>query len=72
MMAVKRGVAVRCIAIFLGLTTLAEPTRCLRTSPVAVRATIVGLVIGPDRQCRNALGELCQCALARFAVGQGR
>lgn len=44
MLAADRGLAVLCIALFLGLTTLAERYGAMRASSVATGAVIVGLV----------------------------
>src|SRR3546814_2733630 len=44
MMAVDRGLAVLCVAVFLGLTALAGRFRFPRVSMVATSAIVVGLV----------------------------
>ena len=61
-MAVDRGLAVLCVAVFLGLTALAGRFRFPRVSTVATSAIVVWTGDGPDRLCRDALGELRRCS----------
>ncbi|MEG8029998.1 hypothetical protein [Sphingomonas aerolata] len=71
MMAVDRGLAVLCIAVFLGLTTLAGRFRFPRVSTVATSAIVTGLVAARIGYVAAHWASYIEAPLSIFAVWQG-
>ena len=71
MMAVERGLAVLCIVVFLGLTTLAGRFRFPRVSTVATSAIVAGLVAARIGYVAAHWASYVEAPLSIFAVWQG-
>ncbi len=71
MLAVNRGLAMLCVAVFLGLTTLAGRLRCPRVSTVATSAIGVGLVAARIGYVAAHWSSYVDAPLSMFAVWQG-
>ncbi|WP_225883585.1 prolipoprotein diacylglyceryl transferase [Sphingomonas aliaeris] len=71
MMAVDRGLAVLCIVVFLGLTTLAGRFRFPRVSTVATSAIVAGLVAARISYVAAHWASYVEAPLSIFAVWQG-
>ena len=71
MMAVDRGLAVLCIVVFLGLTTLAGRFRFPRVSTVATSAIVAGLVAARIGYVAAHWASYVEAPLSIFAVWQG-
>ena len=71
MMAVERGLAVLCIVVFLGLTTLAGRFRFPRVSTVATSAIVAGLVTARVGYVAAHWASYVEAPLSIFAVWQG-
>lgn len=71
MLAADRGLAVLCIAAFLGLTTLAGRLRYPRVSTVATSAIVIGLVTARIGYVAAHWSSYADAPLSMFAVWQG-
>jgi len=71
MLAVDRGLAMLCVAVFLGLTTLAGRLRCPRVSTVATSAIGVGVVAARIGYVAAHWSSYVDAPLSMFAVWQG-
>jgi thiol-disulfide isomerase/thioredoxin len=71
MLAVDRGLAVLCVAVFLGLTTLAGRLRYPRVSTVATSASVVGLVSARIGYVGAHWSSYADAPFSMFAVWQG-
>lgn len=71
MLAVDRGLAVLCIAVFLGLTALAGRFRVPRVASVATSAIVVGLVTARIGYVVAHWGSYADAPLSALAVWQG-
>lgn len=71
MMAVDRGLAVLCVAVFLGLTALAGRFRFPRVSMVATSAIVVGLVTARIGYVATHWASYADAPLSILAIWQG-
>ena len=71
MLAVDRGLAVLCIAVFLGLTVLARRLRYPRVSTVATSAIVVGLAAARIGYVAAHWSSYADAPFSMFAVWQG-
>lgn len=71
LLAVDRGLAVLCIAVFLGLTALVGRFRFPRVASVATSAIVVGLVTARIGYVAAHLGSYVDAPLSALAVWQG-
>jgi cytochrome c biogenesis protein CcmG/thiol:disulfide interchange protein DsbE len=71
MMAVDRGLAVLCVAVFLGLTTVAGRFRFPQVSTVTTGAIVAGLVAARIGYVAAHWASYVEAPLSIFAVWQG-
>ena len=71
MLAVDRGLAVLCIAIFLGLAALAERFVVPKVSPAATTAVVAGLIAARIGYVAAHWSTYAEAPLSMFAVWQG-
>ncbi|WP_294444595.1 TlpA disulfide reductase family protein [uncultured Sphingomonas sp.] len=71
MLAVDRGLAVLCIVVFLGLTTLAGRSRFPRVSAVATSAIVAGLITARIGYVAAHWSSYADAPLSILAVWQG-
>lgn len=71
MLAVDRGLAVLCIAVFLGLSALAERFGAARVSAAASTAIIAGLIAGRIGYVAIHWSSYAEAPLSMLAVWQG-